>query len=124
YYLETGLLTVYAGVNPKKAEDAAEAVKSVIEDFKKNGLSEEEFLRGREQLKSSTIFSQENTSSQMLLYGKQLLYTGEVYDFESRMNEISALTRDDVMKCIQSGFDFNRVAVASVGNLKKAIQIK
>ena len=124
FYTETGLLTVYAGVNPKKAVQAAEAVKSVIEEFKKNGLSEEEFLRGREQLKSSTIFSQENTSSQMLLYGKQLLYTGEVYDFESRMNEISALTRDDVMRCVQTSFDFSRAAVASVGNLKEAIQIK
>lgn len=124
FYTETGILTVYAGVNPKKAVQAAEAVKSVIEEFKKNGLSEEEFLRGREQLKSSTIFSQENTSSQMLLYGKQLLYTGEVYDFESRMNEISALTHDDVMQCIQTSFDFSRAAVASVGNLKQAIQIK
>lgn len=123
FYEETGLLTVYAGVNPKKATEAAAAVKAVIEEFKQKGVSEEEFLRGREQLKSSTIFSQENTSSQMLLYGKQLLYTGEVYDFETRMNEISALTRDDIARCIEESFDFSRVAVASVGNLKKAIAL-
>ena len=70
------MLAVYAGVNPKKAEEAAQAVKEVIETFKREGVSEEEFLRGREQLKSGNIFSQENTSSQMLLYGKQMLYTG------------------------------------------------
>lgn len=123
FYEETGLFTVYAGVNPKKAEQAAEAVKAVIEEFKEKGLTEEEFLRGREQLKSSTIFSQENTSSQMLLYGKELLYTGRVYDFEKRMNEISALTREDILRCIETSFDFSRVAVASVGNLKKAITL-
>ncbi len=123
HYAETGLLTVYAGVNPKKAEEAARAVLSVIEELKQKGVSEEEFLRGREQMKSGSIFSQENTSSQMLLYGKQMLYTGEVYDFEKKMAELSALTRGDVMEAIAQNFDFSRVAVSSVGNLKKAIAV-
>ena len=34
-----------------------------FEEFKEKGLSDEEFLRRREQLKSSTIFAQENSSS-------------------------------------------------------------
>lgn len=123
HFAEAGLLTVYAGVNPQKAEEAAEAVVSVIREFRTQGVSEEEFLRGREQMKSGTIFSQENTSSQMLLYGKQLLYTGETYDFEKRMSEISALTRGDVIDAIAANFDFSRAAVASVGNLKKQIAL-
>lgn len=122
-YEETGLLSVYAGVNPQKAKDAAEAVVSVIEAFKKDGVSQEEFLRGREQMKASNIFSQENTSSQMLLYGKQMLYQNEVYDFERRMDEISALTRDDVMNAIAENLDFSKAAVASVGNLEEAIAL-
>ena len=123
HYLETGLLTVYAGVNPAKAKDAAEAVRAVIETMKKDGVSEAEFLRGREQLKASSIYSQENTSAQMLLYGKEMLYNNAVYDFEKRMAEISALTRADVCAAIESGFDFSRAAVASVGNLEEEIRI-
>ena len=123
HYEATGLFTVYAGVNPQKAEQAAEAVVSVIQEFKEKGVSEEEFLRGREQLKSSNIFSQENTSSQMLLYGKQLLYKNEVYDFEKRMAEISALRVEDVHAAIAQNFDFSQACVASVGNLKRAIEL-
>lgn len=123
HYNETGILTVYAGVNPQKAGSAAEAVLAVLREFGKGGVSEEEFLRGREQMKSSNIFSQENTSSQMLLYGKQLLYKNEVYDFEKRMNEISAITKEDVEAAIESNFDFSKIAVASVGNLEKAITV-
>ncbi len=123
HYEETGLFSVYAAVNPQKAERAAEAVVSVLKDFKREGLSEEEFLRGREQLKSSNIFSQENTSSQMLLYGKQLLYKNEVYDFEKRMAEISALTREEVLAAIAQNFDFSEACVASVGNLERAITL-
>ncbi len=122
-YQETGLLTIYAGVNPKKAEKAAEAVLSVLDEFKRGDLSDEEFSRGKEQLLSGTVFSQENTSSQMLLYGKQMLYRGEVYDFEKRMAELSALTKGDVLAAIGQCFDFGRAATATVGNLEKGISL-
>ncbi len=123
HFAETGILVVYAGVNPQKAEDAAKAVVEVIETLRRDGLTDEEFLRGREQLKSSSIFSQENTSSQMLLYGRELIYTGEIYDFERRMAEIAALTREDAEATIQGSLDLSHVAVASVGNLKKGITL-
>ncbi len=123
HYAETGLLTVYAGVNPQKAEQAAEAVSEVLHVFRKEGVTQEEFLRGREQVKSGSIFAQENTSSQMLLYGKQMLYRGEIYDFEKRMAEISALTREDVAAAIEQNLDFERACTASVGNLKTAVSL-
>lgn len=123
HYAETGMLTVYAGVNPAKAKDAFAAVQGVIESFKREGVTEEEFSRGREQVKSGSIFSQENTSSQMLLYGKEMLYNNAVYDFERRMAEIAALTRADVMEAIKQNFDFSRAAVAAVGNLDEGLSL-
>lgn len=123
HYEETGLLTVYAGVNPQKAAQAAEAVSREIRTLVKEGVTQEEFLRGREQVKSGTIFAQENTSSQMLLYGKYMLYTGKVFDFEQRMRETAALTRDDIVAAIAANFDFSRAACASVGNLSEAIAL-
>ena len=114
HYAETGQLTVYAGVSPAKMQAAADAVREVIEGYRK-GLSEEEFARGREQVKSGAVFSQENTSAQMLLYGKEMLYNGTVYDFEGRMAEIAALRREDVTEAIAHSFDFSRAAAAAVG---------
>ena len=123
HYTETGLFTVYAGVNPKKAEEAAKAVKEVICAFAQEGMTEEEFRRGKEQLRSGNIYAQENTASQMLLYGKQMLYKNEIYDFEKRMAEIASVTKEDIRRVIKTNFDFSRVACASVGNLKKAITL-
>lgn len=122
HYEETGAFAVYAGVNPKKAEDAAEAILNVLKEFLEQGIGEEEFLRGREQLRAGNIYSQENTSSQMLLYGKEMLYRGRIYDFERRMQEISSLTLDDVMRASRENLDFSKISVASVGNLKRAIK--
>ena len=123
HYTETGLFTVYAGVNPQKAAEAADAVKEVICTFAQEGMTKDELNRGKEQLRSGNIYAQENTASQMLLYGKQMLYKNEVYDFEKRMKEIAAVTDEDVRRVIKGNFDFSRVAVASVGNLKKAITL-
>ena len=123
HYEEVGTLIVYAGVNPQKAEEAAAAVKEVIDTFVKEGVTQEEFLRGKEQLRASSIFSQESTSSQMLLYGKYMLFTNEAYDFEKRMAEIAAVTQEDIRRVINESFDFSRIAVASVGNLKNAITL-
>ncbi len=123
HYQETGLFTVYAGVNPQKAEKAAGAIKEVLSDFGRKNVSEEEFLRGREQMKASTVFSQENTSSQMLLYGKSMLYKNEIFDFEKRMRDISALTHQDILDAIDKNFDFDKVAVSTVGNLKEPITL-
>ena len=123
HYEEVGALTVYAGVNPKKAEEAAAAVKDVIETFIKEGMTQEEFQRGKEQLRASSIYSQESTSSQMLLYGKYMLFNNAAYDFEKRMAELAAVSEEDIRRVISENFDFSRVAVASVGNLKKAITL-
>ena len=77
---------MYAGVNAEKYKQSAEAIYSCVNDLRKKNISEEEFLRGKEQLISSQIFAQESTSSQMLLFGKELLYRGRVYNFEDRVN--------------------------------------
>ncbi len=123
HYEETGVLSVYAGVNPAKAGDALGAVRDVIGQFVREGVSEEEFSRGREQAKSGAVFSQENTSAQMLLYGKEMLYNRRVYDFERRMAEIAALRREDVLQAIACNFDFSRAAIATVGNLEKGLSL-
>ncbi len=117
HYLETGALTVYAGVNVEKVQKAVDAVFSVLKTLKEEGVGEEEFVRGREQLRAGLIYPQENTSSQMLLYGKQMLYHGEMYDFERKMKEVASLTREDVMKEI-AALDLDAYASACVGKVR------
>lgn len=120
-YAETGALSVYAGVNSKKYMQSIEAIYKCIKEIKIKGISEEEFIRGKEQLVSSSIFSQESTSSQMLLFGKELLYSGKVYNFEDRVNRINAVTHSDVMNAVNFNFDEKFKAVSLVGAVDKPV---
>lgn len=114
---ECGTFNIYAGVNPQKAMDAYEAIEAVIQDVKQNGVTDEEFSRCREQIKAQNFFSNESTSSQMILYGKYLLQKDKTFDFEEKLNAINSMTKEDVLKAISLTFDESKKAVAVVGNL-------
>jgi predicted Zn-dependent peptidase len=70
---------------------------------------------------ASSIFAQESTSSQMLLYGKELLYSGNIYNFEERVQKINAITLNDVNEAIEYNFDRKYKACAIVGRDVKKI---
>jgi len=120
-YAETGALCVYAGVNSEKYEQSAEAVLDCIQNICKKDVTEEEFIRGKEQLISSSIFAQESTSSQMLLFGKELLYSGRIYDFEERIKKISDVTLNDVFAATECNFNREKAAFALVGAADKQL---
>ncbi len=115
-YKECGNLVVYAGVNTANALKAFEAIESVNQGILKEGISDEEFLRGREQMKSSLLFAQESTSTQMLTYGKYLLYTNKVYDFSQKLASIEKMTKGDVMNVFELLFGLGKKAIGAVGD--------
>lgn len=124
-YAECGTLTVYAGVNPTKADSAYDAVNKVIEEFRKQGITDEEFLRGREQMKASTIFGMESTSSQMLIYGKEMLYLDTLYDIDARFEELQNIKKSDVEEALALTFENveGKKSVAVVGNVDQPFSL-
>ena len=122
-FSECGSLIIYAGVNPASADKAYEAIGKVVKELKDKGITEEEFLRGREQMKAAMLFSQESTSSQMLLYGKYMLFNDTLFDFEGKLDAINKITQSDVAETISLAFDEKKKAVGAVGNLDKPFEL-
>ncbi len=121
-YKDSGVLEIMAGVNTAQRDLAVEAIVSEVRKFKKQGITEQEFLRGKEQIKSAFIMGRESTSSQMLLYGKYLLFLDTVFDVEERLKKLQAITLKDVLDTIDASFDIDNCATATVGNKRSAIK--
>ena len=121
-YKDTGVCEVYAGVNTQMRDDALKAIVEEIQKFK-NGITKSEFERGKEQIKSSFIFGEENTGSQMLLLGRYLLYFGEIFDFNERIDNINKVSFEDVSAVINEFFDLNDCALATVGSKRSKLSI-
>ena len=116
---EAATQNVYAGVNPAKADEAYQAIRDVVASLKKDGITEDEFLRSREQMKSGMFFSNESSNAQMLLYGKYMLYFNKIFDFEDKLNRINAMTYDEARDVLSIMFNEEEKAVAVVGNTDK-----
>lgn len=122
-FAECGSQIIYAGVNPAEKQSAYDAVCEVVSDMKKNGVTKEEFLRSREQIKSGMFFSNESTNAQMLLYGKNMLYFDKIFNFEERLDRINSMSFDTANGALALMFDQTQKAVALVGNTDEPLPL-
>ncbi len=114
---------IYAGVNPAHAQEAYEAINQVVKKMKTEGITKDEFLRSREQMKSSMFFSNESSNSQMLLYGRYMLYFNKIFDFEQKLDKLNAMTYEDAQDTLSLMFNEEEKAVALVGNTDKPFEL-
>ncbi len=122
-YKDQGVIEIYAGV---KSDERALATKAIIDElinFNKNGLNEQEFLRGKEQLKSAFIMGRESTASQMLLFGKYMLMQNKVFDFNKRIEGLESVTIEKANKVIAKYFTATNMATATLGPKKSPLKI-
>ena len=122
-YTYAGSHVIYAGVNPSQLGQAYDAVCAVVKDMKDNGITKDEFLRSREQMKASLFFANENSNSQMLLYGKYMLNFNEIFDFEKKLANINQMTHERSFEVIARLFDEKQKAVSLVGNTDTALPL-
>lgn len=122
-YKDNGVLEIYAGVNTESRDKALDAIVKEIKNFKENKITEAEFLRGREQIKSSFVLGRESTASQMLLAGKYLLFLGEHFDFKKRLEKFEKVTFKTVLDVIDDLFSVDKVAVATLGRSTKGLTL-
>ncbi len=120
-YRNQGTFAVYAGVNTDSAGLAAEAISGVLKEFAKNGASGEEIARAKAQFLSSFAFGQENTSAQMILYGKHLLFTGKVFDIDGKIKNIETTSDERINEFVRQ-MDFENRCVSVYGkNASKVV---
>ncbi len=123
-YADCGIHNIYAGVNAKNVEEAYEAILKEVQKLKAEGITEEEFLRSREQIKSSMFFGNESSNTQMLLYGRYLLNFDKVYDFEGSLQKFNALTHAQAQEVLSVMFEDEKKSVALVGNTDKPLSLQ
>jgi predicted Zn-dependent peptidase len=107
----------YAGTGEKQALDVVKLMLEEIDKLKKGGITKEEFVRSKEQLKGSYMLGQESTSARANAIGKSELLRGAVYTDEEIMARIEKITQDDVMAIIPEILDLDNMAASFVGRV-------
>lgn len=123
-YRDTGIFTIYAGLNPKHILDLSKIVLNEIKDMKKNIFSENEIYKSKEQLKGNFILGLENTSSRMSSYGQSELLNNTIETSEEIINSINKVNKNTIKNLIDNIFDIDKINIAYVGNLEKDNNIR
>ncbi len=121
-YRDVGSLAIYAGLNPNQTLEAYDAIFSVLKDLKRDGITEKEFEKGKAQVLSSFAFSQENTASQMMLYGKYLLFEGKIFNNDEKIKNIENIKIEKVNELIEK-LNFDKYSVSLIGKTAEEIKL-
>lgn len=114
-HLDTGLLSVYAGVGPDSERRALELIIRVLRDFCENGPDADELARCREQVKTTLLMGLESTGTRMMSIGKSELMRGTVDPIETVLAHYDAVTAADILALARQTFDFTKASLSVVG---------
>ena len=109
-----GFFSIYAGVAHEKVKDTIEAIKYELNELKTKGVTAEELMMAKEQVKSSYIFGLENINSRMFSIGKNELLLGRVFKPEEVLAGFDKVTLEDILKAAEMIGDHSIYCGASV----------
>ena len=96
HYIDTGMFGVFAGCLPSKVDEVLALCRDQLDQVSTAGITDEELVRAKGQLRSSLVLGLEDTSSRMSRIGKSEIATGELLSIDELLARIAAVTPDDV----------------------------
>jgi len=120
HYMDTGAAMVYAGVDPRRAEDTIRAVLELLYAFKDQPVSAEEVTKAKEFTKGRLFLRMEDTRSVVGWMGSQELLLGQILTVDEVVEIIESITPEELQRVAQSLFVPERLSLAMVGPIKDA----
>lgn len=117
--VNSGMLSIYAGMNPNQAKKVFELIKDEADKLLKDGITKKEFVEAKEQLKGSFVLGLESAVARMNRNGRVLLLNGKVLTLDEVIGEINGVTEEDIKKNISAMFDFSQLSASVVGKVQK-----
>ena len=81
----------------------------------RDGIEDKELERAKVQLKSATVFGDENVQSMMLALGRQALQNDDLYTPDKIIEMVNAVTKEQVDSLAKEIFVYEKLNAAYVG---------
>jgi predicted Zn-dependent peptidase len=114
-FLDTGLFTVYAGVDPKKAPEAVRVIVEEVARLQAEGPASDELEKARELSKGRLLLRMEDTRAVSGWLGGQELLLGEVRTIDQVVAEMEAVTLEDMQRVARELLRPEEMRLAIVG---------
>jgi predicted Zn-dependent peptidase len=96
HHADSGLVGVSVGCLPSKLDDVLATVRTELSRVAAHGITEEELVRGKGQLRGGLVLGLEDSASRMSRIGKAELVYDELLTIDEVLDRIEGVTLDEV----------------------------
>jgi len=97
-YLESGMLAIYAGTAPQRAQEVLGLIDIELEKLATTPVTDRELAVAKGHIKGSLALSLEDSAGRMNRIGRGQLIHGEILGFEETVARTEAVTHDDLRR--------------------------
>lgn len=119
-YRDAGLLTIYAGTRPSNVSQVLDLIMENLKEFKSKGISEQELIKSKEQIKGSLLLGLESSSSRMSRIGKMEVTLGKFISLDEIVRKIDMVTITEVNQMIEQMFTADNFCFTALGSVDSA----
>lgn len=112
---DTGAVGVYAGVDPRRIEDAIKAILAEWDRLRQESVPADELAKAKEFVKGRLLLQMEDSFSVAAWFGRQEVLSPEVLTVNEVIEAIDAVTVTDIQRVAQGLFLGERLNLAVVG---------
>jgi predicted Zn-dependent peptidase len=116
-FKDTGMLCVYAGTSSGKALQMIQLVTQEFRRLKEEPMPADELRRAKDQLLGNIILSMESSGARMSNLARQEMYFDHFFGMDEVMQQVEAVTEEQVMTMARELFDPEKIAVTMLGRL-------
>lgn len=114
-YTDTGLFSVYAGMNPEQLSRVYELIKEEITALKRDKISAELINKTKEQIKSNYMMSLESTLNRMSAIGRSMVLLNKASTPEELLEKVDNVNDEMIAQVIESVFENKEPSICIVG---------
>jgi predicted Zn-dependent peptidase len=118
HHLDTGSLTVYAGVDPTSLPTTVSAILEELRQLKEE-IPEVDLTKAKELSKGRLLLRMEDTRSVAGWLGAQELLLGEILTVDQVVSIIDSIRADDLLRVAQELFTADKLNLAVVGPVEE-----
>lgn len=118
-YEKAGLFHIDAALNPSKLTTVLKKIIQIIEELKKTGITEEELVQMKEQIKTELIIDSESTKNRMNNNGKSLLNHEKIISIDETISRVNLVTNEEIHGFMEKYLRIDNLSLSLVGNLSK-----
>ena len=95
-FSDAGIFALCAGTSPQTADLVVSLFNQEMESIKKDGITKEELMKAKEQVRGGLFMGLESVGSRMNRLGRNLLLLDRIISPETTMEKVDSVVQDDI----------------------------